>query len=60
MKESAMAEKKCGCGEDHGQGGCAGCDSEQVFSYYCESCERSVPEKRCPYCGLKARKKRDV
>ena len=42
------------CGEE----GCAACRSEEIFAFWCGSCERSVPEKRCPYCGLKARKKR--
>ena len=53
-----MDQKKCGCGDGHKQEGCSGCSGEQVFAFWCESCERSVPEKRCPYCGLKARKKR--
>ena len=53
-----MEQKKCGCGDEQRQGGCAACLSEEILSYWCESCERSVAEKRCPYCGLKARRKR--
>jgi len=41
-----------------GEGSCSGCPGEEVFGFWCGSCQRSVPEKRCPYCGLKARKKR--
>ena len=53
-----MEQKKCGCGEEHRQGSCAACPGEEVLSFWCDSCERPVPEKRCPYCGLKARRKR--
>jgi hypothetical protein len=54
-----MAENKCGCGGKHQQlGDCAACHGEAIFPYWCDSCERAVPEKRCPYCGLKARKQR--
>jgi predicted RNA-binding protein with PUA domain len=52
-----MEERKCGCGGESRQDSCAGCH-EGIFAFWCDSCERSVPEKRCPYCGLKARKKR--
>ena len=53
-----MEQKKCGCGDGHRQGGDGACHCEAIFPYWCDSCERSVFEKRCPYCGLKARKKR--
>ena len=53
-----MGKNNSGCGSEQPHGGCAGCAGEELFSYWCDSCERSVPEKRCPYCGLKARKKR--
>jgi predicted RNA-binding protein with PUA domain len=53
-----MEPNKCACGKEDQQESCAVCRSEEIFSYWCDSCERSVPEKRCPYCGLKARKKR--
>ncbi|MBJ6798953.1 hypothetical protein [Geomonas propionica] len=54
-----MADKgNCGH-DDSGQKGCAACKREEIFPYWCQSCQRSVPEKRCPYCGLKAQKKKD-
>jgi predicted RNA-binding protein with PUA domain len=53
-----MDKNNCACGKEHQQESCAACRSEEIFSYWCDSCERSVPEKRCPYCGLKARRKR--
>jgi predicted RNA-binding protein with PUA domain len=53
-----MEQNKCACGKEHQEKSCTACHSEEIFSYWCDSCERSVPEKRCPYCGLKARKKR--
>jgi predicted RNA-binding protein with PUA domain len=53
-----MEPSKCGCGGKHEPSECAACRGEDVFAYWCDSCERSVPEKRCPYCGLKARKKK--
>ena len=31
---------------------CAG----QELPYWCDTCRRAVAEKRCPLCGLKARK----
>ncbi|QXE89858.1 hypothetical protein KP001_15695 [Geomonas subterranea] len=52
--------KKSGCEhEGKGEEGCAACRREEIFPYWCESCARPVPEKRCPYCGLKAQKKKD-
>lgn len=54
-----MAENKCGCGDEKHEGGCQGCRMDDIFSYWCESCNRAVAEKRCPYCGLKAKRKKD-
>lgn len=34
--------------------------SETSFSYWCETCQQQIPEKRCPGCGLKARKIRSL
>lgn len=53
-----MAQEKCGCGSDTHQGGCQACSAENIFAYFCTNCNRSVPEKRCPYCGLKSQKKK--
>lgn len=51
-----MEEKKCNCGEKH-EGGCGGCSMDDIFTYWCEMCKRSVSDKRCPYCGLKTKRK---
>lgn len=53
-----MATKESCCHESPEQEGCAACRREEIFPYWCPSCNRSVPEKRCPYCGLKAQKKK--
>ena len=53
-----MATKETCCHDMNEQEGCAACRREQIFPYWCPSCNRSVPEKRCPYCGLKAQKKK--
>ena len=53
-----MGPKSCGCADRQGEGSCTACPAAEVFSYWCETCKRPVPEKRCPYCGLKARRKR--
>jgi predicted RNA-binding protein with PUA domain len=53
-----MEKNDCACGQEHRKDGCAACRSEEILTYWCDSCERSVAEKRCPYCGLKARRKR--
>jgi len=53
---TAMAD---GSGKkDDGKGGavCATCGKRAQLPYWCEVCGRAVAEKRCPYCGLKARK----
>jgi len=55
-----MATINCVCGGDKREGACPAPCAEEKLPYWCESCERSVPEKRCPFCGLKAGKKRRV
>ncbi|HJV34101.1 hypothetical protein [Geomonas sp.] len=50
-------EQGCGCGEKHD--GCAACGMENLLSYWCDTCKRGVPDKRCPHCGLKSRRKKD-
>jgi predicted RNA-binding protein with PUA domain len=37
---------------------CPLCAQASALPYWCETCERLVPEKRCLGCGLKARKVR--
>jgi len=53
-----MATKNCGCAGHEAGGSCAACSAGDIFSYWCKTCSRSVPEKRCPYCGLKTQKKK--
>jgi hypothetical protein len=56
---SCGQEKQGSSGQEQ-QGGCAACKMDDIFSYWCKSCNRSVSEKRCPYCGLKAQRKRST
>lgn len=53
-----MDKEECNCHEKNRERTCQGCDGENALPYWCETCERRVPEKRCPGCGLKARKVR--
>lgn len=62
-----MADKKgcCGGGKaaEGGGGGqgshsCGGGCGVQLELYWCETCRREVPEKRCPLCGQKTRRSR--
>ena len=41
----------------HPETGCPECCAAPL-AYWCEVCQQQVPEKRCPLCGLKARKMR--
>ena len=55
-----MADEKHGGGCRKGQGGtCTDCGDVEISGYWCDVCEREVAEKRCPFCGLKARKLRE-
>ncbi len=38
---------------------CTVCRQREMPGYWCDVCEREVAEKRCPLCGLKARKIRE-
>lgn len=38
-------------------GACLFCIGQELL-YWCDSCGQAVAEKRCPLCGLKARKMR--
>jgi hypothetical protein len=51
-------DKQCCCNIEPRHKSCAACSGENIFSYWCKTCNRSVPEGRCPYCGLKAQKKK--
>ncbi|MBC8017827.1 MAG: hypothetical protein H7X83_04805 [Verrucomicrobia bacterium] len=39
---------------------CRLCGGDESPGYWCEVCGRAVPEKRCPLCGLKARRIRSA
>jgi hypothetical protein len=56
---SAMATTKCGC-SDKEQGTCAACSMDEVISYWCDSCERFVLDKRCSLCGLKTHRRKET
>jgi hypothetical protein len=45
---------KCACQEKEPEN-CSMCGGDETPGYWCEVCGRTVPEKRCPLCGLKAR-----
>lgn len=53
-----MARPDCHCNDKDAGKTCRQCDQDLSLPYWCEMCERLVPEKRCPGCGLKARKVR--
>ena len=53
-----MAREECNDNEKDDEKTCALCEQNIALPYWCETCERLVPEKRCLGCGLKARKVR--
>lgn len=53
-----MAAKERLCIECDGKKECPACRTEESSEYWCRYCHRDVAEKRCPYCGLKAQKKK--
>ena len=48
---------RCSCGTGEGKS-CPACSNEPEEAYWCESCKQVVDDKRCPLCGLKAKKLR--
>ncbi|MBI2355039.1 MAG: hypothetical protein HYV06_08425 [Deltaproteobacteria bacterium] len=50
-----MDKKSCNCGGKEGEP-CPVCGAGDTLPYWCEVCRRAVAQKRCPSCGLKARK----
>ena len=46
----------CSCGKNTAEQACSECRETESQQYWCETCERIVAHKRCPLCGLKARK----
>lgn len=53
-----MGVKACMCGKESKEEVCSVCAERESSRYWCESCLQIVTEKRCPLCGLKARKVR--
>jgi hypothetical protein len=51
-----MAEKKLPRTGGKPDNDCAACGKGEPPRYWCEVCEKQIAEKRCPSCGLKARK----
>jgi hypothetical protein len=53
----AVTEEKCACGRE--DEACPVCGEREMPGYWCDGCRQAVAEKRCPLCGLKARKIRE-
>lgn len=44
------------CGEKEEKPACSVCGKGRQLLFWCENCKQAVAEKRCPLCGLKAKK----
>jgi predicted RNA-binding Zn-ribbon protein involved in translation (DUF1610 family) len=51
-------EERCSRRDGETEDICTQCEGEDVLPYWCQVCRQAVAEKRCPLCGLKARKRR--
>ena len=56
--ENIRDTKGCACGEEISDR-CPVCVGAELPAYWCEVCSCAVAQKRCPRCGLKARRIRD-
>ncbi len=54
-----MVGGKCACAGGKPGEGCPACAERELPAYWCDSCRQAVAGKRCPLCGLKARKRRE-
>jgi predicted RNA-binding protein with PUA domain len=52
----AKSPETCDCGMNKSEETCPVCREAEPWRYWCETCKRVVAGKRCPLCGLKARK----
>lgn len=52
-RDTAIDPGSCPC--TGSASSCLPCEG-LINLYWCETCQQDVPEKRCPTCGLKARK----
>ena len=50
-----MTARICRCCGGEGKV-CPVCGGEKLLPYWCETCGKAVADKRCPLCGLKAKK----
>ncbi|HXE95241.1 MAG TPA: hypothetical protein VN642_02460 [Dongiaceae bacterium] len=53
-----MDNEGCSCSDKKSGITCRACESGLLLTYWCETCQQPVAEKRCPRCGLKSRKDR--
>ena len=51
-----MTDELHKCTDEKAGNICGSCEKKPQYHYWCEVCEKAVEEKRCPFCGLKARK----
>jgi hypothetical protein len=58
--KQAMSDENCICSVKKPGEVCPVCAESALPLYWCDSCGQSVAEKRCPLCGLKARKVRQI
>lgn len=56
MDKTTKDNDGCSRCEETARMTCRTCDSGTPLPYWCDTCRRPVPDKRCPGCGLKARK----
>jgi len=53
-----VADMKPDHSDEQPDAACKSCRKGEPLLYWCEVCAKAVAEKRCPSCGLKARKMR--
>jgi hypothetical protein len=51
----AVPAVDCVCSRKDPEAGCQACGTS-LSAYWCDVCQQKGSEKRCPLCGLKARK----
>ena len=51
-----MTDKPCTCSGEQKRDICLECGGVTAPGYWCETCKKAVPDKRCPLWGLKAKK----
>jgi hypothetical protein len=53
--EVTMKSERSEC-EEKSCDKCQNCQEDELLLYWCEQCNQAIAEKRCPLCGLKARR----